>query len=262
MSSKKILNKILAAFSLIFLCSCTTNYDYSHIKVTKVIDGDTVKLENGETLRYIGIDTPEIKIKQNGHFLYKPQPFALEAKKLNEKLVKNKIVRIEFDVEKTDKYKRLLGYCFIKDTLINAKLVEEGFAVTYTFPPNVKYTDIFVASQKTARQNLKGMWGVYETVPSDKAISYTNQIRTVKGKVSGCRRTKHGLLLSFGPGQKAPFKIMIYNNAFKYFHEKNIDPLNFYTGKTVEVSGRIRGYNKSAQIIVSSPSEISIINEE
>lgn len=247
---------------LTLLCSCAPSYDYSHIRVTKVIDGDTVRLENGETLRYIGIDTPEVKIKQNNHFVYKPQPYAIEAKKLNEKLVKNKIVRIEFDVEKTDRYKRLLGYCFIANTLVNAKLLEEGFAVTYTIPPNVKYVDTFVAAQKDARKNAKGMWGVYETVVAEKAIDYVNQIRTVKGKVFAVRRTKNGILLSLGVNQKTPFKIMIFNNSLKYFYDKNIDPLNFYMAKIVEISGRIRRYKQTAQIIVSSPEEISIRNEE
>lgn len=259
MSRKKNFNKILVGFSLFFICSCTANYDYSRIKVIKVIDGDTIKLENGETLRYIGIDTPEIKIKQNGRFAYRPQPFALEAKKFNEKLVKNKIIRIEFDVEKTDKYKRLLGYCFVGNTLVNEKLVEEGFAVIYTFPPNVKYVEALVKAQENARKNAKGMWGVYKTISADNAVSSLNQIRTVKGKVTAAKRTKQGLALYFGASR---FKLTIFNNALKYFHDKNIDPFIFYNGKTVEASGRIRGYNKSAQIIVSSPSEISIINEE
>jgi len=256
---KKIFNKILAGFSLVFICSCSANYDYSRIKVVKVIDGDTIKLENGETLRYIGIDTPEIKIKQNGRFAYKPQPFSLEAKKLNEKLVKNKIVRIEFDVEKTDKYKRLLGYCFVGDTLVNKKLVEEGFAVIYTFPPNVKYVEALVNAQENARKNAKGMWGVYKTISADNAASCINQIRTVKGRVTAVKRTKQGLTLYFGASH---FRLTIFNNALKYFYDKNIDPFIFYNDKTVEASGRIRGYNKSAQIIVSSPSEISIVDME
>lgn len=261
MNKLKLPNYILSGALAILFCSCNTNYDYSRIRVTRVIDGDTVRLENGQTLRYIGIDTPEIKIKQNGRFLYKPQPFSLEAKKLNERLVKNKMVRIEFDVEKTDSYKRLLGYCFIGDTLVNAKMIEEGLATIYTFPPNVKYVDTFVKTQKNARKNLKGMWGVYKTISADSAESCINQIRTVRGKVYGTKHTKRGMLLLLGPG-KSCFKLMIFNNALKYFYDKNINPLEFYTGKTVEASGRIRKYNKSAQIIVSSPDEIFIVNEE
>jgi len=255
---QKYLEKILTALFFIFVCSCAPNYDYSHIRVVKVIDGDTVKLENGENLRYVGLDTPEIKIKRNNRFIYSPQPYALEAKKLNENLVKNKIVRIEFDIEKTDKYNRLLGYCFIGNTLVNAKLIEEGFAVTYTIPPNVKYVDTFIKSQRLARKNKKGMWGVYETVSADNAIDYVNQIRTVRGVVSAGKHIKNGVILSLETKYKSPFKIMIFNNSIKYFTEKNIDPVNFYTGKTVEVSGRIRRYNQTAQIIASSPEEISL----
>ncbi|MFA5271891.1 MAG: thermonuclease family protein, partial [Candidatus Omnitrophota bacterium] len=137
---------------LILLAACGQNYDYSHIKVVRVIDGDTVKLENGESLRYIGLDTPETRIKKGSRFIYAPQPFAIEAKKLNQKLVEDKYVRIEFDVEKKDVYGRLLGYCFVGNTFINAKLIEEGFAVTFTIPPNVKYVDTFIALQRAARK--------------------------------------------------------------------------------------------------------------
>ncbi|MDD4954879.1 MAG: thermonuclease family protein [Candidatus Omnitrophica bacterium] len=259
MINLRIFKNLVVGIFLVFICSCVKNYDYSHIRITKIIDGDTVRLENGETLRYIGIDTPEIKIKRNGRFSYRPQPFALDAKKLNEKLVKDKIVRVEFDVEKTDRYNRLLGYCFIANTMVNAKLVEEGFAVIYTFPPNVKYVGTFVNAQKNARKNAKGMWGVYKTINPDDALACTNQIRTVKGKVSGAKHTKRGLVLDFGTSH---FKIVIYNNAIKYFSDKGIDPFSFYKGKTMEVSGRIRGYNKNAQIIVSYPEEITIIYEE
>ncbi|MFA5338507.1 MAG: thermonuclease family protein, partial [Candidatus Omnitrophota bacterium] len=171
---------------------------------------------------------------------------------------KKQIVRIEFDVEKIDRYKRLLGYCFIENTLINAKLIEEGFAVTYTIPPNVKYVDTLIKAQKNARLKLKGMWGAYETITAKEAINHVNQIRTVKGSVSGSRRTKNGILLTFETSQNSPFKVMIFNNSLKYFHQKNINPADFYKQKSIEVTGRIRRYKQTAQIIVSSPEEISM----
>ncbi|PIU41128.1 MAG: nuclease [Candidatus Omnitrophica bacterium CG07_land_8_20_14_0_80_42_15] len=127
--------------------------------VERVVDGDTVKLANGERLRYIGIDTPELK-----HPNRKISEMARIAKKINESLAQGKEVKIVYDVEKRDKYDRLLGYVFLKDgTFVNAELVKEGYALIMTIPPNVKYADYFLKLQEEARNTKKGFWS-YEDV--------------------------------------------------------------------------------------------------
>ncbi|UCD15010.1 MAG: thermonuclease family protein [Candidatus Omnitrophota bacterium] len=248
-------------FLLLFLISCTCPQkilqDYSHIKVTEVIDGDTVKLANGKFLRYLGIDTPEVRLKEGGRFIYSPQPFAKEAKRFNQRLVEGKFVRVEFDVEKTDKYRRLLGYCFLNDTFVNAVLVKEGFACVYTRPPNVKYADVLVDSQRKARKEKRGMWGVYETVDHSAAHRYINQIRTVKGKVVGTYKSSNCVFLNFGYDYKTDFTVVIFNDSLKYFQKERINPAVFYKGKTIAVSGRIREHN-GPQIIVNVPGQIEI----
>jgi len=125
-----MIRKIIFLGFLLILCACSQ--DYSSIGVLEVIDGDTIKLSNGRLLRYIGLDTPETRIKKDGQFIYSPQPFGEEAKEYNRKLVQGKTVRIEFDVQNKDKYGRLLGYCFVGDTFVNEKLIESGYAVLYT----------------------------------------------------------------------------------------------------------------------------------
>lgn len=226
--------------------------------VSEVIDGDTVKLSNGQTLRYIGIDTPEIRIKKGGSFEYEPQPFALEAKKLNQALVEAKEVRIEFDVQRYDRYQRLLGYCFVGEEFINAKLLREGLAVLYTYPPNVKYAELFVAAQKEARQNKRGIWGSYETIDHSQAGNYLDQIRTVRGRVLYSYQSSKCLFLNFGSDWKSDFTVVIFNNVIDLFRKQGIDPLTFYKGKVIEVSGRIRSYN-GPEIIVNSPAEITVV---
>lgn len=121
--------------------------------VARVIDGDTIKLINGERVRYIGIDTPEL------HHPKKPVEYlAKEAKDFNEKLVGGKVVRLEFDVEKRDNYGRLLAYVYVDDTFVNAELIEEGYAQLLTIPPNVKYADEFLRLQRKAREGNRGLW--------------------------------------------------------------------------------------------------------
>lgn len=123
-------------------------------KVTRVVDGDTIELENGERVRYIGIDTPETVDPR------KPvQCFGVEASKKNKELVEGKSVRLEKDVTDRDKYNRLLRYVWIGDTFINLELVKQGFAHSYSYPPDIKYQDQFRAAQKEARETKAGLWG-------------------------------------------------------------------------------------------------------
>lgn len=126
------------------------------LRVVKVIDGDTVVLSDGRTVRYIGIDTPE-----------RGQPFYEAAKNFNRKLVQGRVVELEFDVERYDHYGRLLAYVFVRDRsgqriFVNAEMIRNGFARTYTKPPNVKYADLFVRLQEEARRNRRGLWSVYQ----------------------------------------------------------------------------------------------------
>ncbi len=252
---------MISLFFLIFLLSCSYTPCCNHIKVIQVIDGDTVKLSDGRLLRYIGIDTPEVRVREKSRFVYNPQPFSLEAKELNRKLVENKFVRVEFDIEKFDVYGRMLGYCFVDDIFVNARLIEEGLAVLYTKPPNVKYTDLFVTLQKKAQALHKGIWGAYEVVSSNGAYNFINQIRTVKGKVKGVYTSKKAVFLNFGEDYRKDFTVVIFNDCLGFFKEKNINPLTFYRDKEIKVWGRIREYN-GPEIIVCNPSQIEVVNEK
>ena len=121
------------------------------VKISNVIDGDTVKTESGKVIRLIGIDAPET-----------PDSVACYAKESTEKLeelILNKEVELEKDISETDKYDRLLRYIWVGDTLINEVLVREGFTKVSTYPPDVKYQTRFIDAEKVARAEKKGLWG-------------------------------------------------------------------------------------------------------
>jgi len=143
------------------------SYNYTNILVTRAVDGDTLKFENGERVRLIGIDTPEMHESQklyrdsarSGQDISTIQKLGRRAYEFTKNLVEGKRVSLEFDVEKHDKYGRLLAYVYLKDgTFVNARIVEEGYASLMTFPPNVKYADLFLKLYQEARNNRKGLW--------------------------------------------------------------------------------------------------------
>jgi len=140
----------------------STNYQSTTSAVVKrVIDGDTIELESGQKVRYIGIDTPELHHPQKS-----VQCFGKEAMEINEKLVLGKTIFLEKDISEVDKYKRLLRYVFLPDEknatlaglFINQYLVEKGYAYAATFPPDVKYSQLFLQKQQEARNNNQGLW--------------------------------------------------------------------------------------------------------
>ncbi|MEK7593589.1 MAG: thermonuclease family protein [Patescibacteria group bacterium] len=172
------------------LNTSTTSQSSELVKVVRVVDGDTIDVEIGgktERVRYIGIDTPETADPR------KPvQCFGVEASKKNKELIEGKMVRLEKDITDRDKYKRLLRYIWLGDTLINQELVAQGFAKSYSYPPDIKYQDKFVAAEKKAREDKLGLWTACasETAPTTTVTPPVTQTPTsgssctIKGNIS------------------------------------------------------------------------------
>jgi micrococcal nuclease len=129
------------------------------LTVTKVSDGDTfwVTHPSGkeEKIRLIGINAPESRRTGRTEVEY----FGKEASAFAKQLLLNKRVRLEFDVQKYDRYKRTLAYAYLESgTMVNALLVKEGYARVATYPPNVRYQEIFQKLEREARSVKRGLW--------------------------------------------------------------------------------------------------------
>ena len=125
-------------------------------EVKRVVDGDTIRIRTGERVRYIGVDTPELA--RNGEF---PEYYSGQATTCNQTLLGKGPVKLVFDVERTDKYGRLLAYVYAGPgfkTFVNAKLVEMGCAKALTIPPNVRHAEEFQRLEQQARSRNLGLW--------------------------------------------------------------------------------------------------------
>jgi micrococcal nuclease len=121
-----------------------------------VIDGDTIEIQRlGRTMdvRLIGIDTPETV-----HPTEPLECYGLAASSFTTRALEGEQVRLEFDVERTDRYGRMLSYLFDEGSLFNERLVAEGYAQVSTYPPNVKYAARLLAAQRRARETNRGLW--------------------------------------------------------------------------------------------------------
>jgi len=117
--------------------------------VKEVIDGDTIVLENGQQVRYIGINAPETP---NGCF-------AQQATEKNKELVQGKEVRLEKDISETDDYGRLLRYVYVDDLFINDYLVRNGYAYDWLYGQDIKYKAQLAEAEQEAKNNRRGLWG-------------------------------------------------------------------------------------------------------
>lgn len=171
---------------MIFLVSCQAHSD--EISVLRVIDGDTILVaisNREERVRFIGIDTPE-----------SVHPDALrnsEAGKLASEYLKSRVgnrkVKLEFDVQERDHYGRLLAYVYLDDKMLNEELLEKGYAVTNTVPPNVKYQKHFSTLQKNAQQNNVGFWK--EMGPLEELFIDKDGKGLIKGNINKDRKIYH-----------------------------------------------------------------------
>ena len=142
--------------------------------VTRVVDGDTIDVEYVEgaklpaaRVRMIGVDTPEVYGDR--------EPYGPEASSFTKKQLTGKQVWLEKDVSETDRYGRALRYVWltqpppdptekqVREGMFNAILVLQGYAQASTYPPDVKYADLFLKFQREARAANRGLWGANES---------------------------------------------------------------------------------------------------
>ena len=153
--------------AIFYLFSCDGYTNNKNIKVAYVFDGDTIKLEDDRKVRLIGIDCPEewesdklfTDAKRSGQDIAAIKAMGEKAHAFTQKLVLNKKVRLEFDVERHDKYDRLLAYVYLSNgTFVNEAIIKGGYAYPLTIPPNVRYAERFQALYQEARNDKRGLW--------------------------------------------------------------------------------------------------------
>lgn len=136
-------------------------------RIAYVYDGDTIKLDNGERVRLIGIDAPEAHDNEklsrdvaHRHIDRRTQlAMGRQASQYARSLLKGQSVRLEFDVEHRDKYQRLLAYVYLADgTFVNERIIRQGYAYPLTIPPNVHYARQFKQWFDEAREQRRGLW--------------------------------------------------------------------------------------------------------
>lgn len=237
------------------------------LTVTKIIDGDTIVIENGDHVRLLGIDADEPN-----------HPCYYEAKNRLESLILGKMVVLEKNQTDKDQYGRLLRYVFLNNRNINLQLIEEGLAICRFYDPDTKYKSECVVLEQQSKNNKTGCkWQEaqeatkpsipkferlipektgLEVVQAESAKDYYGEQKIIEGKTFTKRYSNPALFINFcKPYPNHCFTSIIWNSDWYKFPE---NAASLYHAKTVRVKGFIQEYRGKPEIILKDPSQIEI----
>lgn len=220
---------------------------YAYHRVKRVYDGDTLLLENGQKVRFLGINTPEVESRRK-----LAEPGGVEAKQWLQTRLKGKKIRLQTDVEKQDNYGRLLAYVFTEDGAhLNLELVGRGLATVNIHPPNLRYSQQLLAQQAQAEAAGVGIWSDPHYAPQPfQNITESRGWKRVIGQVQRIKQTRKYVYLSFS----GEFSLRIKKADAGLFPD-----WNSYRGSRVEARGWLQIPGKGYVLPVRHPGAIKIL---
>jgi len=247
--------RFLQAILVLALVGCTQHQP--DIFCTQIIDGDTFRLENGELVRLIGIDAPELS-----------QPGGEISREYLAHLILGKQITLERGFSERDKYNRLLRFVYIGDLCVNEEMIRQGYAEARYLSEN-PICEYYIQLEIEAESAQAGLWSDTIFQPRSQvnwdttlpviswfnADKYYNQYIIVKGVIVDTYNSGHVCFLNFHTDYQY-FTAVIFACDFPGFPDV---PEVYYLGKKVQILGIIKEYKGSPEIIVKTPDQIKII---
>lgn len=206
------------------------NSGYGLYRVAKVFDGDTVRLEGGERVRLIGINTPEVAHRNRPN-----DPGGEAASDYLRELIEGKLVRLEYGAERRDRYGRLLAHLFTQEgENINGLLLAGGYAHAVIKLPNIRLLQQYFDAERRAREAGLGIWEFpqFEVHKIVAAANFRNTFRRLQGVIRRVEEKRSAWLLHFDRGVKA----LIRKEHLGSFIRDDRHP-NMLTGKRIIIRG-------------------------
>ena len=236
------------------------------VAVSQVVDGDTLRLEDGRLVRLIGINTPELARKG------KPaEPLAHQARKVLQSLLEKSMpqsssgseikVGLRYGTEQKDRYGRTLAHVYLTNGVsAEAKMLSAGMAAQIVVPPNTLNRECYRAAERSARQANLGVWeSLYRPIPIADVPRQSRGFRLISGKVVRVGESKRSIWLNFsklpGEGRREGVAVRISRKDLKYF--KPWHPLQL-KDKQVVVRGWLYPYKKQSVMQLRHPFALEI----
>jgi len=247
---------VFALIGLLCLLPCSVAHSgtlsiISHgrwVNVANISDGDTFKTKQGERVRLLGINTPEV-----AHQASPAQPMGSTASKELSNMIAGTTVRLAFDEQSKDDYGRTLAQVYLRDgTWVNGEMIRSGMAHVYTFTPNLRWADQLTQLEKPARQAKLGIWKTarFKMLDANKVTAdHLGQFRVISGQIT--QTNKNGFGFRMGK-----LKVSIPRKYRRYFNA----PLDIKAGKEVVVHGVVRASTSGLYVPLHSPFDVENIS--
>ena len=229
--------------------NCSSQSFDERAVVTHVYDGDTVKLANGDNIRLIGINTPEMNFDTGT-----PEPYAVKAKRFLEKRVLKNKVGIKYGSEKKDKYKRKLAHIFLLDgTNIQHEILKSGLAFSISIPPNLWQHNCYQNAEKYAQKKQSGVWKSPYFKPVNAKNINKNHLgfKIITGKIDSVKHTEKSIWLKFSE----KMALRVDKKDLHYFKNTKLGDLK---GKQITARGWISLYKNKFSIRLKHPDAMSV----
>ncbi len=207
---------------------CPTLVGLTRVTVQRVVDGDTVRLSDGRSVRMIGLNTPEL-----GKQGRSDEPFAVAARKRLESLVADSNGRLGLRLGKQtkDHYGRTLAHLYsASGANLEAQMLADGLGFQVAVAPNIDLVACQQAAERTARQAGRGLW---RQSPVLKAAQIQRSgFAVVSGRVSKVQRNRGGIWIEL----QGALVLRVAPNLVGQFDNARLQALK---GKQIEARGWI-----------------------
>lgn len=214
--------------------------------VKRVHDGDTLVLENNERVRLLSVNTPELSSRHR-----EAESGDIEARDWLKDQLKQNQVYLQYNVEKRDRYERILAYAWTPSGMfLNEQLLEQGLATLTLQPPNLQHADSLIEAQQQAIHQNKGIWAD-KTYQSRKVTTLTD---------TAYRGWQRWLLTVKSRSQPRDYWVLKVNDKVSLRIAKQqqalFPPSETYLNKPLEVRGWMSKRGDQSSVLVQHPSAI------
>lgn len=237
--------------------NCAPQGDFHEtVRVASIYDGDTVRLQDGRKLRFIGINTPELHPNwQNQKNSVPPEPYAKAAKAYLSGLLTNNTLHLVYDKERQDRHGRTLAHAFLADGRnLSQLLLEQGLGTTLVVPPNLWRQPCYAKIEQQAHKATRGLWSHprYQAIDANTLAPETRGYRIVRGKVTRIGQSKSAYWLNLSKR----FALRIVRSDLQYFANQDFERL---IGQRVEARGWVYARKGELRMRIRHPSALQVV---
>ena len=228
--------------------------------VAAVIDGDTVRLDDGREVRLVGLQAPKLPLGRPGFVAW---PGAPAARAALDALVAGRAVGLAYGGAAEDRHGRRLAHLVRDDGLwVQGAMLAAGQARVYTFPDNTTAVAEMLAIERTARAAGRGIWAdpFYAVRTPAEADRHVDSFQLVEGQVRDAAEVRGRIYLNFGADWREDFTITIAPRHTGRFDGASFDPLAL-AGTRVRVRGWLYRYNGPA-IDLTHPAQLERLDQD